>query len=66
MTVETINLEWGNKFIQALNIQEAAIVFAFGVTKDGKVKVCTTTDLTPEQIKRKLYGIINAMGDGIE
>jgi hypothetical protein len=58
MELEKINLEWGNKFIETLNKQEAAIVFAFGLTKDGKVKVCTTTDLTPEQLDEKLKGII--------
>ncbi len=59
MKVEEINKKWGNQFIQALNVQDAAIVFAFGLTKDGKVKVCMTTDLTPPEYKEKLQGIID-------
>ena len=59
MKVEEINKKWGNMFIQGLNAQEAAIVFAFGLTKDGKVRICTTTDLTPAQLKEKLQGIID-------
>lgn len=60
--VERINKEWGDKFIGALNAQDAAIVFAFGMTKDGKVKICLTTDLTSEQLRGKLLDIINVLG----
>jgi len=60
--VERINKEWGNKFISALNAQDACIVFAFGLTKDGKVKICATSDIPPEHLKVKLAGIIDALG----
>jgi len=60
--VEKINKEWGGKFIETFNMQDACIVFAFAMTKDGKVRICTTTDLTPQQLKEKLKGILNSMG----
>lgn len=57
MTVDEINQEWGAAFIEALNQQEAAIVFAFGVTKDGKIRMCMTDDISKEALYKHLIHI---------
>lgn len=58
MTVAEINKIWGKKFLDTLTIGNAAIVFAFGIKKDGKVIITATTDLTPAELKKELQKII--------
>lgn len=58
MNAKQINKEWGDKFIAAFNAQDAAIVFAIALTKEGKIRVCATTDLHPDQMKKILKQII--------
>lgn len=60
--VKKINKEWGGKFIESLNASDAAIVFALGVTRDGKARVCMTNDLSVSELKDKLKGIIAQLG----
>lgn len=60
--VRQINKEWGDKFLSAFNAKDAAIVFAFALTKEGKVVICGTTDVKPEKMKELLKGIITQLG----
>ncbi len=60
--VKKINKEWGDKFIESLNAADAAIVFALGITKDGKARVCLTTDLSVPELVQKLKGVIAQLG----
>lgn len=61
MTVKEINKEWGGKFIKTFNMMDAAIVFALAVTKEGKVRVCATTDVTPPELKKLLTKVISTL-----
>lgn len=56
--VSDINKEWGGKFIETLNAANAGIVFALGLTKEGKVRMCITADLPPKELKKVLEGVI--------
>lgn len=60
--IKKINKEWGGKFIESLNASDAAIVFALGVTKSGKTRVCMTTDLSAPELVEKLKGVIAQLG----
>ena len=62
MTVEQINAEWGKRFLDTLNARQAAIIFGFGMSKDRKVTVFATMDLTPQELKKELKKIIAHMG----
>jgi hypothetical protein len=56
--LERINKEWCEAFIEALNSQNAAIVFALGVTPEGKVRMCITTDITKQFLLDHLKALI--------
>lgn len=61
-TVKEINYEYFGKFKEVMNAQNAAIVMALGVTKDGKTTICMTTDIHPERVKEILKETITKMG----
>lgn len=57
MKLEEINKEWCEAFVSALNEQQAAVVFCFGITKDGKIRACQTTDIDTEKLYKYLIHI---------
>ncbi len=58
MTLEKINKEWCESFTEALTKQNAAIVFALGITAEGQIRNCMTTDISKENLKAALVEIL--------
>lgn len=64
--LERINKEWCEAFIEGFNSQDAAIIFALGATKKGKVVACATTDIPMAQIVAHLEAYVTTLKKGLE
>ena len=62
MTANQINKKWGKAFLDTLTLADAAIVCAIGVSKQKKVKICLTDDISSDELKKVLQGIIDNLG----
>ena len=60
--LEKINKVYSEKFAHTFNAMDAAVVMAIAKTKDGKTRICLTTDIKPLEIKKLLKGIIDQIG----
>lgn len=61
MNVKQINKEYGHKMLEALTLQDAAVVFMVGLKKDGKVANVMTTDMKPHQLQGSLKHAIHIL-----
>ncbi len=61
MKVEDVNNLWCRKLVEVLNARQAAILFAFGKSRDGKVTVWQTQDLNPAQMIAEIEKLLKVM-----
>lgn len=61
MDVKQINKEYGDKMLEALTIQKAAVVFMIGLDRQGNPKTVMTTDMRPHQYKAGLKRAIEIL-----
>lgn len=61
MELKQINQEWCEAFTDSLTGQKAAIVFSLGITAQGGIRNCVSTDVTKEQLKAALIETLSCI-----